>query len=108
MGRIAVPEMLMSRYDRGLAAGTVAAAGTIGSMIPPSILLLLYGIYAELPISKLFIAGLLPGLLTAVLYSVMIASACGCHRRWRRRTPLRSPGPTVSTRSAAPGRWWRW
>ncbi len=73
MGRIAVPEMLMSRYDRGLAAGTVAAAGTIGSMIPPSILLLLFGIYAELPISKLFIAGLLPGLLTAVLYSAMIA-----------------------------------
>jgi len=72
MGRIAVPEMLRSGYDKGLAAGTVAAAGTIGSMIPPSILLLLYGIYAELPISKLFIAGLLPGILTAVLYSLMI------------------------------------
>jgi len=72
MGRIAVPEMLRSNYDKGLAAGTVAAAGTIGSMIPPSILLLLYGIYAELPISKLFIAGLLPGLLTAVLYALMI------------------------------------
>ncbi|MEZ5855981.1 MAG: TRAP transporter large permease [Hyphomicrobiaceae bacterium] len=72
MGRIAVPEMLKSDYDKGLAAGTVAAAGTIGSMIPPSILLLLYGIYAELPISQLFIAGLLPGLLTAVLYSLMI------------------------------------
>lgn len=72
MGRIAVPEMLRSGYDRGLAAGTVAAAGTIGSMIPPSILLLLYGIYAELPISKLFIAGLLPGILTAVLYAAMI------------------------------------
>lgn len=74
MGRIAVPEMLKSDYDKGLAAGTVAAAGTIGSMIPPSILLLLYGIYAELPISKLFIAGLLPGLLTAFLYAVMIVA----------------------------------
>ncbi len=72
MGRIAVPEMLRSGYDKGLAAGTVVAAGTIGSMIPPSILLLLYGIYAELPISKLFIAGLLPGILTAVLYALMI------------------------------------
>ncbi|MGE0417363.1 MAG: TRAP transporter large permease [Acetobacteraceae bacterium] len=72
MGRIAVPEMLNSKYDKGLASGTVAAAGTIGSMIPPSILLLLYGIYAELPISKLFIAGLLPGILTAVLYAAMI------------------------------------
>jgi C4-dicarboxylate transporter, DctM subunit len=72
MGRIAVPEMMKAKYDPGLAAGTVAAAGTIGSMIPPSILLLLYGIFAELPISHLFIAGLLPGLLTAVAYGLMI------------------------------------
>ena len=72
MGRIAIPEMLRRGYDKGLSAGTVAAAGTIGSMIPPSILLLLYGIFAEVPISKLFIAGIGPGLLTAVMYSVMI------------------------------------
>lgn len=72
MGRIAIPEMLKSRYHSGLAAGTVAVAGTIGSMIPPSILLLVYGIYAQLPISKLFIAGVAPGLLTAVLYGAMI------------------------------------
>jgi len=72
MGRIAVPEMLRANYDKGLSAGTVAAAGTIGSMIPPSILLLIYGIYAELPVSQLFIAGLLPGLLTAALYATMI------------------------------------
>lgn len=74
MGRIAIPEMLRSGYDKGLASGTVAVAGTIGSMIPPSILLLVYGIYAEQPISKLFIAGVLPGLLTALLYSLMIVT----------------------------------
>ena len=74
MGRIATPEMLRSGYDKGLASGTVAVAGTIGSMIPPSILLLVYGIYAEQPISKLFIAGVLPGLLTAVLYALMIVA----------------------------------
>jgi len=72
MGRIAVPEMLRANYDKGLAAGTIAAAGTIGSMIPPSILLLLYGIFAEVPISKLFIAGVLPGLLTAVGYAIVV------------------------------------
>lgn len=72
MGRIAIPEMLRSGYDKGLASGTVAAAGTIGSMIPPSILLLVYGIYAQLPISKLFLAGVGPGILTAVLYGAMI------------------------------------
>ena len=72
MGRIAIPETLKSNYDKGLAAGTVAVAGTIGSMIPPSILLLVFGIYAEVPISKLFIAGVVPGVLSAVLYSAMI------------------------------------
>jgi len=74
MGRIAIPEMLRAGYDKGLAAGTVAVAGTIGSMIPPSILLLVYGIYAEVPISHLFIAGILPGVLSAVLYSAMIVT----------------------------------
>lgn len=72
MGRIAVPQMLKNGYDKGLAAGTVAAAGTIGSMIPPSILLLLYGIFAEVPISALFIAGIIPGALTALNYCLMI------------------------------------
>ncbi len=50
MGRIAVPEMMRQRYDAGLATGTVAAAGTIGALIPPSILMILYGIIAEVPI----------------------------------------------------------
>lgn len=72
MGRIVVPEMLLARYDKGLATGIVAAAGTIGSMIPPSILLLLYGIFAEVPIGKLFVAGVIPGLLSALMFSLMI------------------------------------
>lgn len=74
MARIALPEMRRYRYDPGLATGVVAAAGTIGSLIPPSIILLIYGIFAEVPISKLFIAGILPGILTAVMYSVMVVS----------------------------------
>ncbi|WP_372604877.1 TRAP transporter large permease [Actibacterium sp.] len=72
MGRIAVPEMLKSGYDKGLASGVVAAAGTIGSLIPPSILLLLYGIFAQVPIGQLFLGGVGPGILTALLYSLMI------------------------------------
>lgn len=72
MGRIAVPEMLDSGYDKGLASGVVAAAGTIGSLIPPSILLLLYGIFAQVPIGQLFLGGVGPGLLTALLYAAMI------------------------------------
>ncbi|MFZ3583452.1 TRAP transporter large permease [Loktanella sp. DJP18] len=76
MGRIAVPEMLKAGYDKGLATGTVAAAGTIGSMIPPSILLIIYGIFVEQSIADLFIGALIPGILTAVLYSVMVVVRC--------------------------------
>jgi C4-dicarboxylate transporter DctM subunit len=72
MARIALPEMLRHRYDPALATGAVAAAGTIGSLIPPSIILLIYGIFAEVPIGKLFLAGLIPGLLTAAMYIAMI------------------------------------
>jgi tripartite ATP-independent transporter DctM subunit len=70
--RIATPEMLRYRYDPGLASGVVAAAGTLGSMIPPSILMVLYGYVAEVSIARLFMAGFLPGLLTAVMFSIMI------------------------------------
>lgn len=76
MGRIAIPEMLRYRYDRGLASAVCACGGTLGALIPPSILMVLYGIFAEQSISKLFIAGILPGILTAVIYSVMIVIRC--------------------------------
>mgnify|MGYP003108918929 CR=1 FL=1 len=74
MGRIAVPEMLRYNYDKGLASGVVAAAGTIGSMIPPSIMLLIYGVFAEVPIGKLFVAGVIPGLLTALMFALMVVA----------------------------------
>ena len=72
MGRIAVPEMLRAGYDKGLATGVVASAGTLGSMIPPSIMFVLFGVFAEVSIVKLLIAGVIPGLLTAGIYALMI------------------------------------
>lgn len=72
MGRIAVPEMLRQGYDTSLATGTVAAAGTIGALIPPSILMIMYGIIAEVPISQLFLGGVGAGLLTAFGYIMVI------------------------------------
>lgn len=72
MSRIAVPEMLRHRYDPALASGVIAASGTLGSLIPPSILMVLYGIYAEVSIGKLFMAGFLPGIISALLYMSMI------------------------------------
>lgn len=72
MSRIAVPEMFKHGYDRGLATGTVAASGTLGSLIPPSVLLVLYGVYAQVSVGQLFMAGFLPGIASALLYIVMI------------------------------------
>ena len=76
LGKISVPEMSKAGYDVGLSSGTVASAGTLGAMIPPSIAFVLYGIFAEVSISKLFIAGVLPGLLTAAIYALMIIVRC--------------------------------
>ena len=72
MGRIAVPEMLRSNYHPELATGTVAIAGTIGALIPPSILLILYGVIASQPVPHLFLAGLGVGVISAIAYVVVI------------------------------------
>ncbi|MFY0633171.1 MAG: TRAP transporter large permease [Vannielia sp.] len=72
MARLAVPEMLRAGYDRKLATGCVASAGTLGALIPPSILMILYAIFAEVSIAKMLVAGILPGLLTLAVYVAMI------------------------------------
>ena len=76
MGRIAVPEMLRAGYDKGLATGSIAAAGTLGALIPPSIAFVIYGWFTEQSVGMLLMAGLIPGLLTAGLYTVMIVGRC--------------------------------
>ena len=76
MGRIAIPEMKRYGYDDGLATAVCACSGTLGILIPPSILMVVYGVFAEQSIAKLFVAGILPGILTAVLYAVMIVTRC--------------------------------
>ncbi len=76
MARLAVPEMLKHRYDKGLATGVVASGGTLDALIPPSIMFVLYGVFAEVSVAKLLIAGIVPGLLTAAVYTVMIVTRC--------------------------------
>ncbi len=70
--RIAVPEMLDAGYNRGLATGSVAAAGTLGALIPPSVLMIVFGMLLDTPIKQLFIAGIIPGLLTALMFLLLI------------------------------------
>jgi tripartite ATP-independent transporter DctM subunit len=72
MGRIAVPEMMKQRYSAELATGTVAAGGTIGALIPPSIIMILYGIIAQTSITELFLGGVAIGLLTMASYILVI------------------------------------
>jgi tripartite ATP-independent transporter DctM subunit len=72
MARLAVPEMLKHKYDKGLATGVCASGGTLDALIPPSISFVIYGIFAEVSIVKLLLAGILPGILTATVYMIMI------------------------------------
>jgi tripartite ATP-independent transporter DctM subunit len=76
MGKIAIPEMKKYRYDDTLATGSVASAGTLGIMIPPSTVFLIYGILTEQSIGKLFIAGVFPGILLAILMMITVAILC--------------------------------
>lgn len=95
MGRIAIPEMLASRYSPALASGTVAAAGTLGALIPPSILLILFGVFAEVPISKLFLGGISAGLLTAGFY---ILTICTLATFWPHLAPRLAKMPPLAER----------
>jgi tripartite ATP-independent transporter DctM subunit len=72
MARISLPEMKKYRYDDALSTSCVAAGGTLGILIPPSVILVLYGILTMEPIGKLLIAGLVPGILQMVLFMVII------------------------------------
>jgi C4-dicarboxylate transporter DctM subunit len=76
MGMLAIPEMERYNYSRGFACGCVAAGGTLGVLIPPSIVFIIYGFLSETSIGDLFIAGLLPGLLISLLFSLMIFVMC--------------------------------
>ena len=72
MTRVAFPEMLAHGYDKRLAAGSLAAGGTLGIMIPPSIALLLYALITEQSVTAMFLAGILPGILAFCLYVITV------------------------------------
>ena len=76
MGRVAIPEMDKYGYDPSLSTGCVAAGGTLGILIPPSIGFVIYGILTEQSIGKLFMAGILPGILLAALFMLAIYVQC--------------------------------
>jgi TRAP-type C4-dicarboxylate transport system permease large subunit len=73
MGKVAYPSMKKLGYSDTLSTGVIAAGGTLGIMIPPSTIMVIYGIITETNIGKLFAAGVIPGILTALLMMASIA-----------------------------------
>jgi C4-dicarboxylate transporter, DctM subunit len=76
MALVALPEMKKAKYDDALANGSLAAGGPIGSLIPPSGILMIYGIITENSIAQLFMGGLIPGIMVSVSYIIMILIRC--------------------------------
>ena len=72
MGRVAGPEMMKEHYDPKLAYGVLAAGGTLGILIPPSIAMIIYGPLAGVPVTELFLAGIIPGILMIVAFSSVV------------------------------------
>lgn len=79
VGKITTRELQQRGYDRQLSIGSLAGAGSLGLLIPPSIVMIVYGVQAEVSISKLFMAGVLPGLLIAALYSAYLFAQAVMH-----------------------------
>jgi tripartite ATP-independent transporter DctM subunit len=90
MGKVSLPEMKRYHYDDSLATGCVAAAGTLGILIPPSTIFIVYGIMTEQSIGKLFIAGVFPGLILAGLFIITVSLVC-----WR--NPSLAPAGTPTS-----------
>ncbi len=94
MSKVAMPSMRAYKYDDGLAAASIAAGGTLGILIPPSVILVLYGVMTETSIGQLFAAGLVPGLIGVLLYIFAVlyvvrrdptAGPCGKRTSWTDR-----------------------
>jgi len=84
IGRISIPELKARGYDERMAIGSLAGAGTLGLLIPPSIIMIVYGVAADVSIARLFVAGVLPGMLLMLLFSGYIAI-------WALRNPGLTP-----------------
>ena len=103
LGLIALPQMLRLGYDKRLAIGIITAGGSLGTMIPPSIILIFYGLTAQVSISHLFLATLMPGLMLASFYLAYVLIRCRLQPNLGRTHNRRSQNNTTSpTRSSTP------
>ena len=98
--RVAIPHMLDAGYDRRLAAGVVAAGGTLASLIPPSAILVIYAIIVEESVGTLIMAGFVPGVVSALVYAALIIGQCKLKPELGR--PIPSP-PMKEKLASLPG-----
>src|ERR1019366_902507 len=73
IGGVALPQLVQRNYDRRLSAGSLAAGGTLGILLPPSIAMIIYGSFTETSVAKLFMAGVLPGVMLMLMFMTYIA-----------------------------------
>ena len=103
MGQVALPELRRYRYSGALATGTVAAGGTLGILIPPSVVLIVYAIIVEVNIVTMFAAALIPGLLAAVMFMPPSRSmSAWCRARGRRARRCRGASSLAATLATLP------
>jgi C4-dicarboxylate transporter DctM subunit len=81
VGRFTLPELLRRGYPKPLALGSLAGAGTLGFLIPPSVIMIVYGVMAEVSVARLFMAGVVPGVLLALLFMLTVVLLALGHRR---------------------------
>jgi tripartite ATP-independent transporter DctM subunit len=89
IAKIALPELMKRGYDERMAIGTLTASGTLGILIPPSIMLIVYGFIAEVSIARLFIAGVVPGIMMVILFMSYVVY-------WALRNPSLTPASDIS------------
>jgi C4-dicarboxylate transporter, DctM subunit len=89
IAKIALPELLRRGYDERMAVGTLTASGTLGILIPPSIMMIVYGFIAEVSIARLFIAGVVPGIMMVILFMAYVVL-------WALLNPGKTPPSDIS------------
>ncbi|HEY5898024.1 MAG TPA: TRAP transporter large permease subunit [Burkholderiales bacterium] len=92
IGRITIPELLKRGYDERMAIGSLAGAGTLGLLIPPSIIMIVYGVAADVSIARLFVAGVIPGIVLMLLFAGYIVAWALLNPR---KTPAREERTTL-------------
>ncbi|WP_243028852.1 TRAP transporter large permease [Thermus albus] len=87
VGRFTLPELLHRGYPKPLALGSLAGAGTLGFLIPPSVIMIVYGVMAEVSVARLFMAGVVPGAVLTLLFMLLVAIMALRHRKELPREP---------------------